>query len=157
MWTNLGLDWLFEKQLDKFIWKRAFSTCMEFGRTLALHVIIIWTMTNHEAPPMRAEMFARLACVHVCLHWNTLTWANRHLYCLSFFSSSRGNEWGSWSDHCSLMGEKKKLNTPICSPQLQQMWPVLKAAKSWSIGGWGGEWSYNPSVFWSFIFVPLGT
>lgn len=34
---------------------------------------------------------------------------------------------------------KKNLNTPICSPQLQQMWPVLKAAKSWSIGGWGGE------------------
>lgn len=139
MWTNLGLDWLFEKQLDKFIWKRAFSTCMEFGRTLALHVIIIWTMTNHEAPPMRAEMFARLACVHVCLHWNTLTWANRHLYCLSFFSSSRGNEWGSWSDHCSLMGEKKKIkHTHLFSaaPTDVACAESCKKLVNWRVGRW---------------------
>lgn len=62
-------------------------------------------------------------CVCTCMFImkHTIPWANRRLCCLS-------NGW-------------KKKKAPICSPQLQQMWPcasqwpVLKAAKSWSIDG----------------------
>lgn len=48
----------------------------------------------------------------------------------------------------ALWVEKKiKLNTPICSPQLQQMWPLLKAAKAGQLEGVEVNEATNPVSF----------